>query len=490
VELRKQLRRKEYDNVRAILSDCQEGAVLIGNTIEQANPEQTDIIARLEAYCESLFIVHEELDKEDRPDDAEIKQKLDEQIKKISEDVKRNIRVILKVVFMPYKASMWTSLESVWRAANEDEECEAKVVVMPYYTLDSRYRKTRVVYEASLFPEYVPITHYSQFDPAAELPDMILIHNPYDDTNNVTRVPEQYYSYHLKKYTDMLVYSPYGMMGYYNPNVGSNMCCANAVEYADKVLVQSEKVKRIYMDHGVAADKLLALGSPKVDAIVENLHKQPAYPEGWEEKLQGRKVFLLNTHLSYFIESYNFTLKYPGKRDYAKRHHTAIFDQLLNREGCAFIWRPHPLMKTTLESREMYETLNFVLELERRIQESDNGVLDTTGDYNIAFGLSDALITTYSSMIPEYMISGKPIYIYQRRYNAENSRNAPVDYTNNYYKAKWGAEPQFPKFIDMVLKGEDPLYQERMADVHRAFSNLDGTIGRNVYRKLKEEIRR
>jgi len=39
----------------------------------------------------------------------------------------------------------------------------------------------------------------------------------------------------------------------------------------------------------------------------------------------------------------------------------------------------------------------------------------------------------------------------------------------------------------MVLSGEDYKYEQRMQDVHRAFSNLEGTIGVKLYNKLKEE---
>ena len=43
-----------------------------------------------------------------------------------------------KIFFLPYKASMWDSLESVWKAAVEDKEhCEAYVVPIPYYDIDS-----------------------------------------------------------------------------------------------------------------------------------------------------------------------------------------------------------------------------------------------------------------------------------------------------------------------------------------------------------------
>ena len=54
--------------------------------------------------------------------------------------------------------------------------------------------------------------------------------------------------------------------------------------------------------------------------------------------------------------------------------------------------------------------------------------------------------------------------------------------------ARRGENAQLPKFIEMVLNGKDPLYEERMSDVHRAFSNLDGTIGENIYQRLKREF--
>ena len=39
----------------------------------------------------------------------------------------------LEAVFLPYKASMWDSLESVWKAADEDPNCDVYVNLIPYY---------------------------------------------------------------------------------------------------------------------------------------------------------------------------------------------------------------------------------------------------------------------------------------------------------------------------------------------------------------------
>lgn len=482
------LNKQQYEKVRNILADCQECALIIGNSIEQSENDQEAIIGQLEGYCERVFSISNEMEQSEKDCSILWKKELDECIDKIYEDIKSKIKVILKVAFFPYKASMWTSLESIWRAAEADPECEASVVVIPYFELNGQGERIKFNYEGNLFPPNVPVVDYNKYDVTKELPDMIFIHNPYDGTNNVTRVPEQYFSYNLKKYTEQLIYSPYGMMGYYSPDKGAFMCCMNAVIISDKVLVQSERVKQIYIEHKVDNNKLIALGSPKVDAIVEGLKKPFFYPEGWKEKLCGRKVFLVNTHLSYFIRGYLFAKNHPGEKDFAKYTHEQIWGQLLNRDGCALIWRPHPLLKAMLASRGMIESLEFVQQLEERMKESNNAVLDENGDYDISFRLSDALVTTYSSIIPEYMITGKPVYIYQSRLNAENCKNSPVDYTNNYYKAEMGEEPKFPKFIQMVLNGEDPQYDERMKDVCKAFPNLQGTIGENIYRELKNEV--
>ena len=37
-----------------------------------------------------------------------------------------------EIVFLPYKASMWDSLESIWQAARADAACHAVVIPIPY----------------------------------------------------------------------------------------------------------------------------------------------------------------------------------------------------------------------------------------------------------------------------------------------------------------------------------------------------------------------
>ena len=395
-----------------------------------------------------------------------------------------------KMLFLPYKASMWTAMESVWQEAIKDPMCEATVMVSPYFLLDSKGNKISVEYEADKFPKYVPITHYQQYNLKQEMPEMIMIHNPYDDDNTLTRMPDLFFSSSLKQYTKKLVYSPYGNFAAFDDQQGIMMCCTKGVENSDLILTASPRVKEIYKLHGVPEKKLLSIGSPKMDAIVNYQPKEEDYPEEWKEKLGDKKVILLNTHLSYFQQGY-FYAYHDGAKDridYAKQRCLQIMCNILrvHADEVALIWRPHPLMMDMLRTK-MPQCVPFVEKMWKRIENAPNAVIDTTGDYRLAFSRSDAMISSYSSLVSEYMITGKPILMLGKGFRKEVIEQSPVNLNLNYFRAGKTAI-SFGTFINMIVNGQDPKKEARLEMLSRAFENLDGTIGKKTYDELVKQI--
>lgn len=145
-------------------------------------------------------------------------------------------------------------MESVWKAADEDPDCDAYVVPIPYYDRNPDHSLGEFHYEGGDFPDYVPIIHYEAYDFEKRRPDVVYIHNPYDDTNYVTSVDPRVYSNELKKYTDKLVYIPYFVLSEpdaNNPNdvdAISHFVITPVVLNADKVIVQSEAMKQTYIN--------------------------------------------------------------------------------------------------------------------------------------------------------------------------------------------------------------------------------------------------
>ena len=128
-ESRNHLSRNDFPVTRDILGRCQKLAIEIGESIEQTEGEGTEMVSFLEQYCERVYQISEQMQEMT----AQKAYRYLEGILIKAENEIRRIPVRKEVVFLPYKASMWDSLESVYLAAKEDEQCDAYVVPIPYY---------------------------------------------------------------------------------------------------------------------------------------------------------------------------------------------------------------------------------------------------------------------------------------------------------------------------------------------------------------------
>ena len=127
--IRNRLMHKDYQNAQALLVNCQEAAIGIGEVIEGTEGDGTQAVFHLERYCEKVYWVNEQA--RIIPDKTAYKT-LKSSLIDAEREIKR-ITVKLEVVFLPYKVSMWDSLESVWMAADEDSDCDAYVIPIPYF---------------------------------------------------------------------------------------------------------------------------------------------------------------------------------------------------------------------------------------------------------------------------------------------------------------------------------------------------------------------
>lgn len=227
-------------------------------------------------------------------------QELQSPIQKLKQALLDDPTIRYEVCFMPYKASMWDSFDTIWEAAIADPLCDVYVVPIPYYERTPNGGFGKLCYEGSLFPAHIPITNYEEYDLALRHPDLLYFLNPYDDTNKVTSIAPDYYSSRLKKHTDMLVYVPYFFSASFTSKPIACIFCggAKAIRNADKVIVQSERHKELYLSCGCGANKILPLGSPKLDKLAQLDASDTSLPDEWASMLQGReKVFLFTTTL-------------------------------------------------------------------------------------------------------------------------------------------------------------------------------------------------
>jgi hypothetical protein len=329
---------------------------------------------------------------------------------KMLTDITNEAEVKVEILFLPYKASMWDSLESIWIAARDDKEhCDAYVVPIPYCERNPDGSPLEWHCEADLFPEYVPTVDYQKYDIAKRKPDVIYIHNPYDACNRVTSVDSGYYSHELKKHTDMLVYVPYFVLGKRWPEVQTNLACA---PYMDKMIVQKDHMQVApmggsqlmeqdikYLSDYIPKEKLVPLGSPKADKVFF-CEKHKRIPKEWQNVMQGKKVILYNVSISGLLQF--------GERALHKMKY--IFDCFAGRSDVILLFRPHPLLESTMKSMRM-DLYKSYKDLEQEFLAKSIGILDKTPDINMAVAIADAYLgESSSSVINLFGIAGKPIF--------------------------------------------------------------------------------
>lgn len=383
-----------------MLTECQTAAISLGEIIEQSEGEDHICVRKLEEYCELLFRIYEDINS-GTINGNKANKILRRQIIKIENSVKNDIAVKKEIVFFPYKASMWDSLESIYLAAKSDSDCDVYCVPIPYYDLNPDHSVREIHYEGYEYPGNIEITDWQKYDFESIKPDIIYTHNPYDNYNHVTSIHPRFYSANLKKYTDCLVYVPY-----YSTTGGMSEWQRLLPVYlhADYIVTQAP-VFRDYFDERIPDRKFLPFGSPKFDKIIHKCKNPSQPPVEWKEKMEGRKVYFYNTSIDGMLGD---TAAFLKKLQY-------VFDTFRERDDACILWRPHPLLESTFASMRPGEKAEFD-RIKRYYIENDIGIYDDTPDMTDAISWSDAYIgDSGTSVTSVFGIVGKPLFILNNR---------------------------------------------------------------------------
>jgi hypothetical protein len=380
-----------------ILQLCQEFMIRIGESVELSEGVEYPGIHDMEHYCELVYRISQSLEMQEQS--MSYMEKLLELFYKVELEI-QSVCIKKEIVFLPYNAAMWDCLESIWIAASQDPKFVVSVIPIPYYEKNSQGQVVAEKYDGGKFPPYVPIVDYSSYSLEEHQPEIAYIHNPFDSYNNITTVHPDYYSKELKKYVKRLVYVPYFVT---EDAVFVTHRELPAYYYVDNIVVQCEKMMGSFAST-IKSDKFIPVGSPIADRIINlDLHK-PDIPDSWKAMLPngddfgGKKVVMFNTSLSMMMRERE---KFLDKIEYVIRMFRRVEDVIL-------VWRPHPLMHSTLQNMGI-DLYNRFLAIESMFVQERLGILDKTTDVGIAVALCDAYVGEDSSaIIHMFGIAGKP----------------------------------------------------------------------------------
>ena len=411
--------KQDYETALDILEQCQQGAIQIGTLTETTEGEGFVTVKILEEYCELVYNIHCQIVAGESINVSGIQKVLKKNWLRISNSVQNDIKVKKEVLFLPYKVAMWDSLESVWMAAKEDPECDTYVVPIPYYMKNADETLGEMRYEGNEYPDYVHVTDYRKYDIEKRRPDVIYIHNPYDQLNAVTSVHPDYYACRLCELTEMLVYIPYFVS---ERHVQRELRVVPGTIYAHRVIVASEKEKADYIEgferwlrhkqnsgdyelyQPYWREKFLVLGSPKYDKVMAAKRDRDRLPKEWADMIykddgSRRKVLFYNTSINAML----------GFGDMMAKIRRTI-EMVAADDNVVLWWRPHPLYEATISTSRphMLEEYRHIV---AEYKEKKLGIFDDTPDLDRAIVESDAYYGDGSSVTHLFAKLNKPVMI-------------------------------------------------------------------------------
>ena len=264
-KLRKDFKEERFETVLSALPSLQERAGMLGHAIEEKKGEGTETVRLLESFCEALYQLHSALialsassstnEQKEILNAKKYLRSIGGILKKIAIEARKELK--RQVVFLPHSVKHFGSLRPLIDRLLEREDMEVKLIPIPYYDRLGDGSLSEMHYEGAEFPKEYAITDYKTYNFAAELPDCIVIHSPYDAYNPVWSVDPFFYSEALKKYTNKLVYIPYFVTDEIHPKSQEdgkafyNMryyVTVPGVFHADCTIVQSKEMQKAYCE--------------------------------------------------------------------------------------------------------------------------------------------------------------------------------------------------------------------------------------------------
>ena len=133
-----------------------------------------------------------------------------------------------------------------------------------------------------------------------------------------------------------------------------------------------------------------------------------------------------------------------------------------------------------IDEREQY------IKMKMKIQNMQNAIIDSSANPLKAINTADALISDYSSLVPQYYVTEKPILCLNGKREYREKYICIFDHYDSYFY-KDGLS--IKDFVEMVQKGEDPTIEVRRAYIKKMqFENNAGKrVHELVMHKLKED---
>lgn len=381
----------------------------------------------------------------------------------------------IKIVFLIYRPAVWLSLKSIYDEMMKDERFEVIIVPIPIKKILPDGTEKYVSEGAEeFFADFncQVINGYNYCDDLwldlhNLMPDYVFYAQPY----NIS-LPKVYNSSTVSQYTN-ICFIPY--------------CFIINSEDVEKSILNIDFLKDTYLFFSDFPHRKLwlenkgrCIGKLKRENIhycgftrLDNLGQYKQGHGAWRLERKTHKRILWLPRWTTNEENCNFFRYKNNIIDYAIR----------NSDSVEIVFRPHPQMwKEFAYTGEMSEQEQT--EYRRKIDMIENISIDESGMYIETLYSSDVLIADCTTLLIEYMLTGKPIIYCHYKRDTFNYIGEEL-YRGFYVADDWN---EVRAYLDMIMGGWDPLAERRKKICNKLLPTSDDKAGRLIKEVIKKDF--
>ena len=394
---------------------------------------------------------------------VEKQKSIEEELNSLVLEMPNSVEYKIRVVFFAELGQKWDSMESVYEYMLKDDIFDPIVVLTPIFRIvkdENGNDRNEVIYKDYLTDMGIPFFEYNQYNIEEDCPDLAFISQPYESCT----LP-QFWPEYISKFT-RLVYLPYYAPSVIGPDSRNALCLLPIYKYAWKVLALNQNHYDYYKENKTyECNNILLTGIPKLDHIFKINQEEIEMPKEWI-KISGKKTVLW---CSWYVFD-DSSLIYMDE----------ILDWFSEHKDWALIWRLHPMTEVVTKLYYSDKDYEKYIKAIKRVNESNNMVIDSNALYDKAFKFSKIMLSDYSSMMEQYLLMNKPIIAIRDTKKCPISKTF-IDYT---YMDMVSTFDDAAKILENIGNGIDLKKEKREEVIKKDFPFSDGHCGERVCKEL------
>lgn len=365
----------------------------------------------------------------------------------------QNRKIRIRVVHGHYPT--WNVLKTLCEELQKDEAFDLKLIIGWNKDIRCIAQAEKYNYKYVLWDEY---------DAKYDCPDILVVTQPYDTVTQLTDVRK--YAKLVIVASVLLISNTENLLWFWKAQEGGFLRFRPDYYLCDSMLYNHI----INSEHFPV--EIVEMGNAKYDGIYNACNKNH-FPEEWM-KLKGKRILLWTTDHGFFhdrTQGVTFDL-------YAK----SIFEYVVKHPEMGLVFRPHPVLIEEL-IKEGYWTGQDLIDFKKWCNDMPNVIYDETETYDNAYSVADGIIAdAICGITVSALPTLKPICV---TYRTKDDAPFHPELVDNYYEAR-DSENLFA-YMDMILRGEDSMYEKRKAAAEKFVKHFDGKNGWRIKEFIKEK---